>query len=52
LLAVTVTTIFAIAVQRILDGDNLADLRRDQAGVIDEAFDLLEKGIGGYGTKL
>jgi hypothetical protein len=31
--------------------DNAADVRRDQAGVIDEAFDLLERGIGDYGTE-
>ncbi len=48
LLAATVTTVFSIAVQRMLAGDNVQDVRRDQVGVINEAFDLLERGIGDW----
>ena len=44
-------TIFTIAVDRMLRGDALEEVRRDQPGVIDSAFDLLEGGIGGYGTR-
>jgi transcriptional regulator MftR-like protein len=51
LLAAAVTTVFEVAVQRILRGDNVTDVRRDQAGVIDDAFDLLERGIGDYGAR-
>jgi AcrR family transcriptional regulator len=51
LLAAAVTTVFDVALQRMLDGDNVTDVRRDQAGVIDEAFDLLERGIGDYGVR-
>jgi hypothetical protein len=36
-------------VRRILAGDVAADVRRDQVGVIDQAFDLLEHGVGQYG---
>jgi hypothetical protein len=51
LLTATVTTIFDVAVQRMLDGDNVEDVRRDQVSVIDQAFDLLERGISDYGAK-
>jgi AcrR family transcriptional regulator len=50
-LAAAVTTIYEIAVQRMLDGDPVEDVRRDQAAVIDEAFDLLERGIGQFGVR-
>lgn len=44
-------TIFMIAVERMLRGDALEDVRRDQVGVIDSAFELLEGGIGDYGRR-
>jgi AcrR family transcriptional regulator len=50
-LAAAVMTVYEIAVQRMLAGDCVQDVRRDQAGVIDEAFDLLERGIGDFGTR-
>lgn len=46
-----INTIFTIAIDRMLRGDALEDVRRDQVGVIDSAFDLLEGGIGDYGTR-
>lgn len=46
LLTAAVTTVYDIAIQRMLDGDHVEDVRRDQVGVIDQAFDLLEHGIG------
>jgi AcrR family transcriptional regulator len=50
LLAATVTSVFDIALRRLLDGADVERVRREQAGVIDEAFDLLEHGIGDFGT--
>ena len=49
-LAAAVMTVYEIAVQRMLAGDRVHDVRRDQATVIDEAFDLLERGIGDFGA--
>ncbi|GEL20342.1 TetR/AcrR family transcriptional regulator [Pseudonocardia asaccharolytica] len=51
LLAAAVGAIFGTAVQRLLDGDDVEEVRRDQARIIDEAFDLLEHGIGDYGRR-
>jgi AcrR family transcriptional regulator len=51
LLAAVVTTVFGVATARMLDGDDVSDVRRDQARVIDDAFDLLERGIGDYGAR-
>jgi hypothetical protein len=51
LLAAVVTTAFGVATARMLDGDDVSDVRRDQARVIDDAFDLLERGIGDYGAR-
>jgi AcrR family transcriptional regulator len=48
LLAAAVTTVFSTAVQRMLNGDSVLDVRRDQVRVINEAFDLLERGIGDW----
>ncbi|WP_020666706.1 hypothetical protein [Amycolatopsis nigrescens] len=50
LLAATIGAVFDTAVQRMLAGDRVDEVRRDQAGVIDHAFDLLERGIGDYGS--
>ena len=49
LVGATVRTVFACAVRRIVGGDAATDVRRDQVDVIDQAFDLLERGIGPYG---
>jgi AcrR family transcriptional regulator len=49
LVGATVRTVFACAVRRIVAGDDAAAVRRDQVEVIDQAFDLLERGIGPYG---
>jgi hypothetical protein len=32
----------------MLNGDSVLDVRRDQVRVINEAFDLLERGIGDW----
>ena len=49
LLTAAVTSIFGIAVARMLAGDDVSDVRRDQVGVIDQAFDLVERGVGDNG---
>lgn len=46
LLTATITTIFHTPVARIVAGDDVEQVRRDQVGVIDRAFDVLEQGIG------
>lgn len=46
LLAATITTIWHTAVDRIVAGDDVDRVRRDQLAVIDRAFDVLEQGIG------
>jgi AcrR family transcriptional regulator len=48
LLTTAISTIFAHAVHRLAAGDEEAAVRRDQAAVIDQAFDLIEHGVGGY----
>ncbi|WP_158887749.1 TetR/AcrR family transcriptional regulator [Amycolatopsis anabasis] len=50
LLSGVISAIFGNAVRRILDGDDVEEVRRDQASFIDDAFDLLEHGIGDYGA--
>jgi AcrR family transcriptional regulator len=45
LLSATINGIFNRAVNRILEGADAADVRREQADVIDRAFDLLEHGV-------
>ena len=50
-LAAAIMTVYEIAVQRLLAGDRVQDVRRDQVTVIDEAFDLLERGIGDFGAR-
>ncbi|MFB9902984.1 TetR/AcrR family transcriptional regulator [Allokutzneria oryzae] len=49
--AATVISIFEVAVDQMLDGVPVAEVRRRQVRVIDDAFDLLEKGIGDYGAR-
>ncbi|RZT27021.1 TetR family transcriptional regulator [Kribbella sp. VKM Ac-2569] len=46
LLTATITTIFRTPVGRIVAGDDVEQVRRDQVTVIDRAFDVLEQGIG------
>jgi len=46
LLTATIVTIFRTPVDRIVAGDDVEQVRRDQVAVIDRAFDVLEQGIG------
>ena len=48
LLTTAITTVFAHAMSRILAGDAVETVRREQAGFIDQAFDLAERGVGGF----
>ena len=48
LLAATISSVFATAVGRLVDGDDAGEVRRDQVAVIDQAFDLVEHGVGGF----
>ena len=48
LLAAAISSVFATAVERLLGGDDAQDVRRDQVGVIDQAFDFVEHGIGAF----
>lgn len=48
LLTTAISTIFANAVSRLVAGDKEAEVRRDQVTVIDQAFDLVEHGVGDY----
>jgi AcrR family transcriptional regulator len=50
-LTATMTAIYAIASDRMYAGGDYDQVRRDQVDVIDQAFDLLEHGIGTYGTR-
>ncbi|SDN69892.1 TetR/AcrR family transcriptional regulator [Allokutzneria albata] len=47
----TMASIFEAAVDRILEGVPIEEVRLRQARVIDEAFDLLENGMGDYGAR-
>lgn len=48
LLAVAITTVFATAVGRLVDGDDAGEVQRDQVAVIDQAFDFVENGVAGF----
>jgi hypothetical protein len=48
LLTAAITTVFAHAVSRIAAGEDGEVVRREQVGVIDEAFDLVERGVGDF----
>ncbi|MEV4052327.1 TetR family transcriptional regulator [Amycolatopsis sp. NPDC049688] len=48
LLTTAITTIFAHAIARIAAGDDAEVVRREQAAVVDEAFDLVEHGVGDF----
>ncbi|MEU5263897.1 TetR/AcrR family transcriptional regulator [Amycolatopsis sp. NPDC021455] len=49
LLTTAITTVFAHAMSRVLAGDDAAVVRREQAAVVDQAFDLVEHGVDGFG---
>lgn len=51
LLTAAITTVFGHAVGRLVAGDDEAVVRREQAAVIDRAFDLAEQGVGGFGVR-
>ena len=48
LLTTAITTVFARALGRIVAGDEAEVVRREQGEVIDQAFDLVERGVGGF----
>jgi AcrR family transcriptional regulator len=48
LLTTAITTIFAHAMGRIMAGDDAETVRGEQVAFIDEAFDLVEHGVGDY----
>ncbi|WP_086821297.1 TetR/AcrR family transcriptional regulator [Allokutzneria sp. NRRL B-24872] len=50
-ISATLMSIFELAVDRVLGGTAVEEVRRRQVEVIDEAFDLLEKGMGDYGVR-
>jgi len=50
-LAAVMESIYAIGVDKALAGGDFAEIRREQAQTIDKAFDLVESGIGDYGTR-
>lgn len=48
LLTTAITTVFAHAMGRIVAGDEADVVRREQAAVVDQAFDLVERGVGDF----
>jgi len=48
LLTTAITTVFAHAMGRIVAGDDAEVVRREQVEVIDQAFDLVEHGVGDF----
>ncbi|MEV6641637.1 TetR family transcriptional regulator [Amycolatopsis sp. NPDC051371] len=48
LLTTAITSVFSHAMGRILAGDDVEVVRREQVGVIDQAFDLAEHGVGDF----
>ncbi|MET8849553.1 TetR family transcriptional regulator [Amycolatopsis sp. NPDC004625] len=48
LLTTAITTIFAHAMGRIVAGDDAEFVREEQGEVIDQAFDLVEHGVGDF----
>jgi AcrR family transcriptional regulator len=48
LLTTAITTVFSYAMGRIVAGDDAEVVRREQVGVIDQAFDLVEHGVGDF----
>ena len=49
-LAAAMAATFETALRRMVDGEDVERVRRDQAVLIDSAFTLLEHGIGEFGT--
>ncbi|HET7357212.1 MAG TPA: TetR family transcriptional regulator [Nocardioidaceae bacterium] len=43
-------TIFETALRRMVEGEDVEQVRRDQAALIDTAFDFVEHGIGDFGA--
>ncbi|MER7244397.1 TetR/AcrR family transcriptional regulator [Kribbella sp. NPDC000426] len=50
LIATAVTIVPRVAVDKLLAGQPGEQVRREQVAVIDQTFDLLESGIGTYGS--
>jgi len=50
-LAAAMAATFETALRRMVDGEDVERVRRDQAILIDTAFGLLEHGIGDFGTR-
>jgi hypothetical protein len=50
-LAAAMAAIFETALRRMVDGEDVERVRRDQAILIDTAFELVEDGIGDFGTR-
>ncbi|HET7327769.1 MAG TPA: TetR family transcriptional regulator [Nocardioidaceae bacterium] len=50
-LAAAVGAIFETALRRMVDGEDIDRVRRDQAALVDAAFDLLEHGLGNFGAR-
>ncbi|WP_284746287.1 TetR/AcrR family transcriptional regulator [Amycolatopsis sp. RTGN1] len=48
LLTTAITSVFSHAMGRILAGDDVEVVRREQVAVIDQAFDLAEHGVGEF----
>jgi hypothetical protein len=48
LLTTAITTVFAHAMGRIMAGEDVDVVRREQVAVIDQAFDLAEHGVGEF----
>ncbi|GLY40563.1 TetR family transcriptional regulator [Amycolatopsis sp. NBRC 101858] len=48
LLTTAITSVFSHAMRRILAGDDVEVVRREQVAVIDQAFDLAEHGVGEF----
>jgi AcrR family transcriptional regulator len=49
-LAAAMGSIYSIAIDRMLEVGDVEQVRREQVEVIDTAFDLLENGMGAYGS--
>ncbi|MEV7044424.1 TetR family transcriptional regulator [Amycolatopsis sp. NPDC051061] len=48
LLTTAITSVFSHAMGRILAGDDVEVVRREQVGVIDQAFNLVEHGVNDF----
>lgn len=48
LLTTAITTVFSHAMGRIVAGEDAEVVRREQVAVIDQAFDLVERGVGDF----